>query len=382
MPALRYRNAVAAFKIEAAEGVAETLAGSDAVLVEAPRITTSPNIMTPDEVTGSLDDRGDLVGGMQVGIEFSIHLKHSGVAETPPEWGKLLKACGFAEVITATAVPVAAEACAAGGSTSTAVLGSSASSTAQIYRGMPVIFTGAVAGTAFISDYTAGKVATLTDLFGAAIVATTNYQIPKNVLYKPASSSIPSLTIGLYRDGVRWLFVGCRGTVTFELTTGGTFKANFRVTGMYSAYADVAVPTPTYDGTRPQIIKGAVALIDRVPAALRTLSLDVGNTLVYPDNPNASEGFDPSVITRRKMRGNMDPQRTAVATRDLFTAMRAGTSKIVHERFGPSAGNRMALTIPAALLTGNEDTDRDGIAVEGIPFNATGADAGAFLCCW
>ena len=67
MPALRARNAVLAAKIEAAEGVAETLTGAEAMLVSQPRVIPQPNIITPDEVTGSLDDRGDIVAGRIVG---------------------------------------------------------------------------------------------------------------------------------------------------------------------------------------------------------------------------------------------------------------------------------------------------------------------------
>ena len=122
MPALRTRNTVVLAKIEGTEGVdAAPVAGTDAVLVESPRINVKPVVITTNEVTSSLDDFGAIVGGMTVEISFDCYLKGSAAAGTAPEWGKLLKACRFAETITATAVPAAPEACAAGGSTTTAV---------------------------------------------------------------------------------------------------------------------------------------------------------------------------------------------------------------------------------------------------------------------
>src|SRR5690606_5618307 len=121
-------------------------ASTDAVLVENFSISFNPNVIRTNEVTGSLDGRGSIIGGMTVGFNFDAYLKGSGAAGTAPEWGKLLKACGWAETLTASAVPAAPEACAAGGTTTTATLGASASSTADAYRGMPIDFSGAVAG--------------------------------------------------------------------------------------------------------------------------------------------------------------------------------------------------------------------------------------------
>ncbi|MDP6815746.1 MAG: hypothetical protein QF582_21195, partial [Alphaproteobacteria bacterium] len=76
----------------------------------------------------------------------------------------------------------------------------SASSGDQVYRGMPLDLTGAPAALAFISDYAGGsKTAGIADLLGSAPTAGgTQYQIPANVLYAPASTSIPSLTLYLY----------------------------------------------------------------------------------------------------------------------------------------------------------------------------------------
>lgn len=381
MPALRSRNGALLFAVEAVEGTAETLSEStDAVLIENPAIRFNPQNTETREMTGSLDNRGPIVGGMQVQVSFDVYLKGSGVAGTAPEWGELMRACGWAETVTSTAVPASAEACGAGGSTTTAELGVSAAATADLYRGMPITFTGTVAGSSFISNYTAGKIATLTDTMGGAIVATTNYQIPVNVLYKPASTSIPSGTIGLYMDGVLYTLAGCRGTWSLSNPAAGPGKFSFTFSGMFVSKTDVAVPSCTYDSTRPPIFKGGYMLIDRVAAAMATFSLDNGNQVIYPENPNADEGFDPSIITERSMTGSVDPQATLVATRDIMTAMRNGTQQIIHARWGSSAGNRVGITIPTALYTANDPGDRQGIMTEQTNFSCIGQDAGAFIC--
>src|SRR5690606_36310123 len=80
--------------------------------------------------------------------------------------------------------------------------------------------------------------------------------------------------------------------------------------------------------------------------------------------------------------GSVDPMQALVATQDTMAAFRSGTKRILHERWGATAGNRIAITIPAALYTGRNQGDREGLATEELPFEATGRDAGAFICVW
>ena len=99
--AIRARNGAVLAAIEAVEGTPETLSFvDDAILVADPTITLSPQNETTNEVTGSLDDRGPIVGGMQVSVSFDVYLKGSGTAGVAPEWGVLLRALGWAEVST------------------------------------------------------------------------------------------------------------------------------------------------------------------------------------------------------------------------------------------------------------------------------------------
>lgn len=383
MPVILMRKAALTAKIESTEGTeAVPSASTDGVLVENLRVTPNPNVIDTNEVTPSLDAFDPIVGGMFMEIAFDVYMKGSGTAGTAPEWNDLLKACGFSETITGTAVPAAAEALAAGGSTITAVLGTSAAATLQLYRGMPINFTGNQVGTSFIYDYSAAKLAKLTDTFAGALVATTNYQIPVNIVYGPASSSISSLTMYVYNDGLLYKFTGCRGNVSFAFESGGPAKMSFTFRGMFLSKTDVALPTVTYDSTRPPIWKGGAFTINSVAAAGQSLSLDVGNQLAQPDNPAAAEGFDPAVITARQMRGSINPNETLIATRDIMADFRAQTKRPIHGRLGSTAGNRIGITMPSGLYLGQTPGDRNGIRTVDVPFAATGQDAGAFITQW
>lgn len=383
MAALRTRNAVILVKTEISEGTdAAPSASSDAILVEVPAnpFADNANIIQTNEATGSFDGAGPIVGGIRNTITFSHYLKGSGVAGTAPEFGPLLKACGWAETLTGTAVPSSAEACGAGGSTTTAELGSSAGTTAQQYRGMPIDFTSGVSGSAFITNYTAGKIATLSDTLGGTIDAGTNYQIPKNVLYSPGSTSISSCTIWMYLDGLLYKFTGCRGTMSLEATAGEVGKMTYTMSGILASEADTAVATPTYDDVRPPVFKNGVMKYNRTAVAVSQFRLDNGNELTFPDDPNKAQGFDYPQITQRRITGSINPLKSLIASNDVRADFVAGTRRIIHARFGATAGNRIGITIPQAHPTNNSLGDRGGLREVSIPFEAVGADAGAFIC--
>jgi hypothetical protein len=78
--------------------------------------------------------------------------------------------------------------------------------------------------------------------------------------------------------------------------------------------------------------------------------------------------------------GSIDPLETLVATRDLMSVLRSGAAQIVHARWGSATGNRVALTMPRCVVTGDDPGDRQGLATETVAFSCTGEDAGAFLC--
>jgi hypothetical protein len=462
MPSLRTRNAALLCKIESSEGVLESLSASaDGVLVENPSINFAPQNVETNEVTGSLDGRGPIPGGVQSTISFSVYLKGTGTPGGAPEWGKLMRACGFSETATSTLLTgttfavtgtntitdsanglaaftvgtiihlnspanssreLRVTASAAGsltvtnvdgtapaltnetsgvtfnlrrgiagvaataGTTTTFTGGAAWSSTAQAYRGMPVLIGGNPATPAFASiiDYTAGKIATLGDLFGSALTTSSVPSIPANVLYAPLSSGIPTLSMALYRDGVLYTFRAGRGTVSFEFQAAGTCKANFQFSALFVSKTDAAMPaTVTYDGTRPGTFRNSTMKVKRAIAALDTLSLNVGGSLVFPGDPNQLDGFTVPEIVSRSNTGSINPLETLVATRDILGDFKAGTAQPIVARVtggAAVAGNRIAMTVPSALYTGYSPGDRSGLATEEAPFFCQGQDAGFFLC--
>lgn len=260
--------------------------------------------------------------------------------------------------------------------------------TAQLYRGMPVALSGNPA-TVYISqilDYTAGRVAVLADNFSTPLSDSTVASIPANIRYAPASSSIPAASVALYMDGVVYRCTGAKATLSIEQTAGGAARCTYTISALMHEKDDAAVPSVTYDGTRPGIWRNSAMLVNKRRAALQTLSVDLGNEVIFPPDPNGQEGFDAPIITRRRMTGSMDPNATLVATRDLMTAFRDGTAQPVAARLaGGSAsrpGQRVGLAIPSALYTSYQPGDRQGVQTEQTGFFLQGQDSGLFLQVW
>lgn len=102
---LRTRNAAVLFNEEASEGIYDAPdAATDGILVEKPQIQFNPQNTETDEVTGSLDGRGPIVGGLKAKISFSAYLKGTGVPGAVPQFGPILKACGWGQTATMTAI--------------------------------------------------------------------------------------------------------------------------------------------------------------------------------------------------------------------------------------------------------------------------------------
>ena len=54
--------------------------------------------------TGDYSPFSSIMGKKQITISFSCHMNYSGTVTTAPEWGKIVRACGFAETVLAGGV--------------------------------------------------------------------------------------------------------------------------------------------------------------------------------------------------------------------------------------------------------------------------------------
>jgi hypothetical protein len=385
---LFYKNGVFRFRLENQRGVENAPSASDSMLVENVRIQIDPQNTNTDEWTGSLDPKAPIPGGLRMTLTFDTYLKGSGTAGVAPEIGDLFQACGWTETLVA-AVPSTFASTTVVASSLLVQLSAPATTTVQAYRGSPIEFTGPNTGAALatITNYGAGRMATLDRELPSIATSSDRFSIPAHVIYGPTSDrSLHKTGTGyLYTDGILWKFFGLAGNFQLAVQSAGPGRTTWTLQGMFAGRTDTAKPSDSvFDETRPPVWRNpdsysGSALLARKQVALRQLTFGPQNQLAMPDNPNAAEGFDPGVVTSRNLQLSIDPLMQLLAVRDTIAEMRAGSQYPFGATLGTVAGNRVALSVPAAQPTGMQPTERDRMWAEQNDYFCNGEDSGAFI---
>ncbi len=378
------RNRLVLAKVEVTSGTDPVPdPATDAVLVEEPRGNPNMELEQTDEVSGSLDSTQSIVGGGYMERTQRFFAKGSGAAGTAPEFDPYLQAAALAPTTKAAASVGTAQAGAAGSITL------AAGAPATDLTGFVVATTG---GTGpgqerVITAYnTATKLATVYPDFTVVPDATTTYSVSAGVLYVPASVGLKTITDYLYKknagggNAILEKLVGAAANLSFAMQTRQTGKFTATLRGILAAATGVANPSgAVFDSTRPRPLRDADAYLGGARVCFRNVTLDLGNVIVQGDCPGAEFGYDPARVVSRKIAGRLNPQLVVLSDRAPFADLVAGTTKKLWLNWGETAGNRVSMYLPAIGYTGKEDEDLDGISADGLPFEATGVDAGVYL---
>jgi len=356
---------------------------ADGIFAEGTAISYDVQTAETNEDTGSLDRGERRATGISAQVTSRVYLVGTDTPGTPPRWGRLMRAAGFAEQITAAPIPAAPEAVGDGSTTTTVVLGASAPGMDQAVRGMPLVLSGDMDVTTFISDYDgATKTATVTDELPAAPTSmATQYQVLANVLYRPASEDIPLLASELFLDGLRVRVDGMQGAVQSVWATRGVPALDFTFTARFVDEQDVAMPSINDARPPKPIFAGGVMKLDRKALAISTFTLNPQSQVELGDDPNEAFGFSPAATTGRQMQATLDPEMRLIADGgDVMASVIAGTEFIGLARAGTLAGNRPALVLPRAARIADTPGTRGAFRTRDVTLDLRGADAGAFLC--
>jgi hypothetical protein len=189
--------------------------------------------------------------------------------------------------------------------------------------------------------------------------------------YKPASSSLESITIYFYEDGMRHILTGCVGKVDFAWNAGDYGKANFTFIGHIATPTDTALPTFSYDTTAPAVVKNGAFTIGGTSLTIATLTCDLGNEISMPPDLSASDGFGEVQVTDRNVSGSFDPEAVLVATEPLIADWRAGTAlALASGTIGATQYNKYSISMPAVSYRSIDPADRDRIITYAVGFGA------------
>lgn len=387
---IRIGNVAMRFKLETIEGVdASPTATDDAFPFEEDGYGyTGPwTNEASREANGSMVAGAPLIIGQPATITIPVRMKGANApysASVKPPHHALLAACGKRGLFTSAVSSAALTA----GTTTSGTLGTGFGTTAQMYRGMPLLLSGGSSGgrTVFVTDYSAAKVATLTDTFGVALSTSVSAALLPNWTYagtspKDASARLtdhPSGTLYLDEDGVLHKWFGCRGRLSeWGGNTARPGYMTFQMTGIYGGRTDSAMPSNIVVPQQgaPVLAMGAsgvnpAMLVNRKGLPISQWSINEAAELENPDDPNTAYGFGAGAIGERMPELSVDPLATLVATRNILAEIEAGAIYPGVLRSTGAQYNRWAITLPQLQPMGAEPGARGMFRSEQARFRA------------
>lgn len=209
--------------------------------------------------------------------------------------------------------------------------------------------------------------------FGETIVGGTS------VTYAPASSAIPSATIGMWVDGKKYLGWGARGNVTFTLAAGkpGMMKFEFQCAD-WSETDEALLAGVTLESALPPVFASVTLTLDAFSTCvLEQIEINVNNTVAMRPSVLKESGNISALITNRKPGLNFTTENILKATYDFLGKWRAGTTIDLDAAWGSAAGNTFGLSCPKVQLqdTGLEDAEgKNMLTIDSLLILTSGDD--------
>lgn len=191
-------------------------------------------------------------------------------------------------------------------------------------------------------------------------------------VYSPISSGFPSLTMVGNQDGVQYVGLGCRGSVSYKAKVGEIPTWSFEFSGAYVSPTDVALPTPTYSNQAEPIhfASGNTTdfALDGFAFCMEEFSMDLKNELSYRELVGCAKS---NKITQRAVEGEFMLERPdTLSIKNLYPKVEAHTLVAAAFTHGTVAGNKVKIELPTLQLAFPEGGDSDGILMHNYKYRA------------
>lgn len=303
------RNTIVLAGLEATYASAATVTGADAILLSNVSINPLRARNVPrDLVQGYFGGSVQLVGVAYREITATVELAGSGTATTPPKWGRLLQAMGFAQTVGAASV-----------------------------------------------DYT------LTSTFGANSSLTMQYYLDGLLHTMVGARGTFSMVLGVgERPALQCRFIGLVGSHSASANPSPDYTA-FRspVAVTDTNTGDLLLGALTYTGATG-VISGGTAYVSK------GLQLELGNNLVH----QPLLGQERALITQREVTGRIALDLTPAQAVAFLTDVQANTLTGCGITHGTVAGNIIGVHMPSIQRIDPAVEDEDGVALSGYSIRA------------
>lgn len=389
MAILLTRRAVVQAAIESTYGTPIAVGVGDGVLCSEPMYTVAPNVLTRDFVSNSLSKKAHIIGRKLSSMTFSTELRGNGKQQSgnlgdAPIISRLMRACGYelaANTInnykgpyflgnTDSPVSWAVDVATADATTPICyyieVTTGGASGTAQITVTSDTLGEGTVAGTitTTVEEDLGTHGLAITPTFSGSLTLGQRWVIwllPAGIAASPISDDFESITLVMYKDGVKHVMPGAFGTFEIEATAGDFAKINWTFTGLYVAPTDNTMPTPTYERTLPSQVELARLRIDGFYAIVEKFTFNQGNDIQVRPDVSSADGYIGTRLVARSPEGGINPEADTVANQNFWSKMATAERMPFQMRVGTATGNTVWFLAPGVQYTGLTYQDRNGI---------------------
>lgn len=310
------------------------------------------------------------IGTRTMSMSFNKEVNGSGVTNgsRPPDWGRLLRACGFAQTqFTAPALALARAHPENARVAPVTLSGAATAYTGTMSRMVSITMTSPTQATVLAHETPNGDVAytqtgvavtsgtaipgpqgaTMTLTFTGAMVAGDRYFfwfVPPGHLYTPASATATqeSAFLHVYLDGKRHVMNGALGTFSMSATAGEIASFDFNFTGDFQKPTDVAFPASySYGGyPLPPMVELADLSLDNVLLACpTTVAFDVANDIGARACINAAGGTNGSRLTGRNPTASFNMDSVPITTTDIWGMLETGQQVELTSYIGTKPGN-------------------------------------------
>lgn len=198
------------------------------------------------------------------------------------------------------------------------------------------------------------------------------------------SYSLPALTIAKEIAGIRKLLVGARCNWQLNLENGSYAGLRFTAEGRHDQPTEVVpLAGPARRGARPPRVSGMTFKLNGVHSpAVKTIRFGSENTIALREDATVPAGYRSTLITGRKITGQIDPEAIAEG---FFPILGYAWDKTPFQIEGiigdvtAKLGNSFVFRADQVSATNYTDADRDGLGVHNVPLSCGGGTRDEFF---
>lgn len=186
---------------------------------------------------------------------------------------------------------------------------------------------------------------------------------------QPPGSSVKTLTLGLYENGMLKRLRGAVGNLVIKGDTGLPVMLEWTFTGVWVGATDVTILAPTYPTRSPiRVANGTISIGSWAPC-FSNITLDTGNVIMPRSciTPTDGSGIHAYMISDRLPTATLDPEANLVATSnaDVYGDWLGGEedtfSLVVKD-----AQDTITFAGPKFQRTNVQEGDRQGLQIDNI----------------